>query len=606
MNSDFSELIYSTFLGGNDPSRAFDIAIDNSGCAYIGGITWANDFPVTKGAFQTELNNRYEDIFVTKLNNSGAYPEYSTFVGGNGFEVLNSIYVDENNCIYITGRANYSDYPVTDKTLMDKSNYHLSEVILTKFNSSGTDIEYSVLIGGRGNDEGMDIYVDNKGMVYITGRTSSDEYPCTEGTFQNFRNGTYDAFVTKFNPNRPELLYSTYLGGSSSEWPFSLEIDKNGDAYITGSTPSNDFPTTPDAFQTDFVKYNDVFITKLGLYPSNSINIEKFKTPICIGSTIDIPYNVYGTYNPGNSFTAQLSDFFGRFDSPTDIGSIQSTSSGTISAEIPHNLPPGSLYRVRIISSDPVIISSTTCDSIEILPLPEVYFGKLDDICQYDKPLTLNQGEPEGGYYQGDGMISNVFYPEDAGVGSHDIFYYYADENGCENSADQTINVLPAPEKPQIFQKGKVLVSSAVNGNQWYMNNIIINGAVHQNYEPDTTGYYSVQVTGDNGCESEPSEPYFFDISIGVKETIRQNQIIISPNPATEKTYIQFNLVSPGNIKLIIYDYLGQQIEEIYSGFKNTGQQIIEYDSGRLSPGVYFCTLYAGGYVETVKMVVVR
>jgi hypothetical protein len=97
-------------------------------------------------------------------------------------------------------------------------------------------------------------------------------------------------------------------------------------------------------------------------------------------------------------------------------------------------------------------------------------------------------------------------------------------------------------------------------------------------------------------------------LEVGVKEVngYLSDAFTISPNPATEKTYIQFNLVSTGNIKLIIYDYLGQQVEEIYSGFKDTGQQSIEYDSGRLSPGVYFCTLYAGGYVETVKMMVVR
>ena len=127
---------------------------------------------------------------------------------------------------------------------------------MTEFNSTGTDLVYSTYLGGGedGEDDyGYGIAVDTSGNAYVTGSTSSSDFPTTPGAFQTTKNGDtlgFDAFVTELNPTGTGLLYSTYLGGSDSDYGKGIAVDTSGNAYFTGYTHSANFPTTPGAFQT--------------------------------------------------------------------------------------------------------------------------------------------------------------------------------------------------------------------------------------------------------------------------------------------------------------------------------------------------------------------
>src|SRR5437660_12099220 len=141
---------------------------------------------------------------------------------------------------------------------------------------------YSTLLGGSNDDRGFGIAVDAAGDGYVTGGTGSSDFPTTAGAFQTTLGGGSDAFVTKLDPTGTALVYSTYLGGSSGDFANGIAVDATGSAYVTGSTLSADFPTTPGAAQTTFGGgLVDAFVTKLN--PTASA--------LC-----------YSTYLGGNSF----------------------------------------------------------------------------------------------------------------------------------------------------------------------------------------------------------------------------------------------------------------------------------------------------------------
>jgi hypothetical protein len=148
---------------------------------------------------------------------------------------------------------------------------------VTKLNASGTALVYSTYLGGSGGDYGSGIALDAGGNAYVSGYTSSGNFPTTPGAFQRVLNGSFNIFVTKLKPDgtlppNQQLLYSTYLGGSGSDFVGTVAVDAAGNAYLTGytnsSNPTTGFPTTPGAYQRQFgAKSNgaqyDVFVAEL-------------------------------------------------------------------------------------------------------------------------------------------------------------------------------------------------------------------------------------------------------------------------------------------------------------------------------------------------------
>lgn len=262
-------LIYSTFIGGTNGSETGNsLAVDASGNAYITGTTYSSDFPMTPGAYDYSVYNGYADLFVTKLNSTGSQLVYSTFIGGTYQDEGVSIAVDETGCAYITGFTESFDYPTTagafDQTLNNVSDcqngYCYFDIFVTKFNSTGSALVYSTLMGGGANQAPTSISVDGAHNIYITGNTNSSDFPVTPGSFDVTYGGVdYDVFVVKLNNTGSALLYSTFLGGG---YAFSITSDANGNAYVTGYTYFPEYPITPGAFDAT-LEGGDAFVTKL-------------------------------------------------------------------------------------------------------------------------------------------------------------------------------------------------------------------------------------------------------------------------------------------------------------------------------------------------------
>ncbi len=307
-------LIYSSFLGGSDIDSSGDIAIDNVGNAYVTGAVQSTNFPVTLGAFQKRFNEGFIDAFVAKLNVDGSKLIYSTFLGGSDINVGSGIAVDNKGMAYVVGGTESANFPTTLGAFQTTFGGN-SDTFISKLNADGSGLIYSTFLGGSNIDGGSAIAIDNKGNAYVTGQTSSTNFPITTGAFQTSLGGGSDVYVAKLNPDGTDLIYSTYLGGADFEAGLDIAVDNIGSAYVTGNTSSVDFPATLGAFQTTFNEGDiDVFITKIN--PSGSGLIY---STFLGGNRVDLGFSI-AIDNIGNAYVtgATQSPNF-----PVTIGAFQ-------------------------------------------------------------------------------------------------------------------------------------------------------------------------------------------------------------------------------------------------------------------------------------------
>jgi hypothetical protein len=258
LTADGSALRYSTYLGGSNSDSGLGIAVDEAGQAYVTGYTWSSDFP-TENALQSELNGDL-DAFVVLLTADGAELRYSTYLGGSGGESGNAIAVDRRGQAYVTGEITSSlDFP-TENAVQTTFGGGESDAFVAQFTADGRALRYATYLGGRGFDTGISIAVDKKDQAFVTGQTFSSDFPIHNALQSTFRAG--DAFVAQFSADGRALRYSTYLGGSGTESGHGITVDKKGQAYVTGSTNSSDFPSE-NALQPMYGGRSDAFVAQL-------------------------------------------------------------------------------------------------------------------------------------------------------------------------------------------------------------------------------------------------------------------------------------------------------------------------------------------------------
>ncbi|MBZ5542870.1 MAG: SBBP repeat-containing protein, partial [Acidobacteriia bacterium] len=231
-------LSYATYLGGTGGDVAYGIAVDSNGNAYITGTTNSTSFP-TLGAGQSG-NRGNGDAFVTKLNATGTALVYSTFLGGGGADAAAAIAVDASGDAFVTGSTISTDFPTTAGVFQNVYGGN-TDAFVAQLNSTGNQLVYSSFLGGGGADFGQGIAVDTSENAYVTGSTQSADFP-TVVPLQPSSGGASDAFVAKVNFSGSALLYSTYLGGARADVGQGITVDSSGNAYVVGSTFSEDFP----------------------------------------------------------------------------------------------------------------------------------------------------------------------------------------------------------------------------------------------------------------------------------------------------------------------------------------------------------------------------
>ena len=269
VNSKGSAMLYSTYLGGSGGlgDAAYGVAVDSSNNAYIAGMTGSPNFPTTSGAYDTTCGtdsacNGTFDGFVTELNTTGSGLVFSTFLGGSGYDYVAGIALDVAGGIYVSGNTTSTDFPTTSNAAQSSfggmsagcsptTGAICGDVTVTKLNHGGATLGYSTYLGGSLDEyPGMSMAVDAGGNAYVTGQTSSLNFPMVRPFQATYGGGSSDAFLTIVNPGGTGFSSSSYIGGNGQDFGFRTALDPTGNIYVAGGTLSTNFPVRTGVFQT--------------------------------------------------------------------------------------------------------------------------------------------------------------------------------------------------------------------------------------------------------------------------------------------------------------------------------------------------------------------
>ncbi|MEK7183944.1 MAG: SBBP repeat-containing protein [Patescibacteria group bacterium] len=352
LDSSGSSFVFSTYLGGSGLDWATGtLAIDSSDNIFMSGKTNSADFP-TSSPFQGSNAGSY-DAYVTMFDSSGASLTYSTYLGGSGNDDGQSITVDTTGNAYITGITDSGDFPI-NAAYQGAYGGGTSDAFLTKIDPTGASLVYSTYLGGTDVDEGYSVALDTSNNAYISGSTSSGDFP-TASAYQSTYAGFSDVFVTKFDSTGSSLTYSTYLGGGSTDIGYGgLAVNSSGNAYVSGITASADFPILAP-FQTTNAGGFDAFVTELGTTGTTLVY-----STFLGGSSAESTFDGLVLDTSGNAY---ISGYTSSTDFPTILPYQGAHGGSTFDAFITVLAPVTSVVVTGI--TDPVLqfsLSSVICD----------------------------------------------------------------------------------------------------------------------------------------------------------------------------------------------------------------------------------------------------
>jgi hypothetical protein len=232
---------------------------------------------------------------------------FGSALGGSQSDTIRAIATDVSQNIYVVGETYSTDFP---GPATPSAARRAGDAFIVKLNSSGTQILYCVILSGAAFESARAVAVDTAGNAYVTGVTTSSNFPVTSGAVQRFSGGVglEDAFVVKITP-QGGVAYATYLGGSGSDTGYAIAVDQNGAAYVAGSTGSTNFPVTGAAAQRTFGGMSDCFVAKLdsgGTSLAYSSYLGGVGFDVCKGISVDTSGDAFvtGTTTSSTAFPA--------------------------------------------------------------------------------------------------------------------------------------------------------------------------------------------------------------------------------------------------------------------------------------------------------------
>lgn len=324
-----ANLLFSTYLGGNDVDIGNGIAVDATGVSYITGTTLSSNYPL-QDPYQSSFFG-LNTAFVTKLNAAGNALLYSTYLGGTVFTNGAAIAVDPFGQFYAAGATN-ANFPVLNA--IQPFGGGTSDAYVVKFATVGsaTSVIYSTYIGGNQADYGTGVAADLQGNAYVTGYTNSLNFPVLN-PIQAVNGGLNDAFVGKLGPTGT-LLYSTYLGGSGNDQGNGISADIMGNAYIVGWTASTDFPLA-NPYLTSLTGTESAFVAKLDSGPGfiystylggnnysqgTAIQSDPFGSAYVTGLTSSVNFPLVNPFQNAQPAPGLQSAFVSKFEDTVQVG----------------------------------------------------------------------------------------------------------------------------------------------------------------------------------------------------------------------------------------------------------------------------------------------
>jgi hypothetical protein len=273
-----SSLFYSTYLGGSGTDLGYGVAVDATGKAYVTGSTMSTDFPVNNALQSVAGGNG--DAFISAISPLGSTLVYSTYLGGKNFDDGNSITVDAVSNVYVTGATASTDFPVA-MPLQSTNSGGTHDAYVSEINPAGSSLVFSTYLGGTGDDVGLGIALDTSANIYVTGDTSSSNFPIF-GAVQPTLGGGLDAFATVLTSSGASFMYSSFLGGRTDDVGRGIAVDSSGSAYVAGYTQSHNFPLV-NALQTKYAGgSHDVFVSQ---FPKPQADVTLAPTALNFGNT---------------------------------------------------------------------------------------------------------------------------------------------------------------------------------------------------------------------------------------------------------------------------------------------------------------------------------
>ncbi|MBI5414589.1 S8 family serine peptidase, partial [Candidatus Peregrinibacteria bacterium] len=259
-SGDLSTLLTSTYLGGDEGELIASIVLDSQGNVYVGGTTSSYDFPITSGAYDS-IYDEDSDGFVSKLSSDLGTLISSTYIGGETYDYVSAIDFDADGNISLTGITFSRGFPTTDGAY-NQIFGGSDDIFISKLNPQLSGLLYSTFLGGDSYEYSHNITTDQNDNIYIVGATMSENFPTTNNSYDQIKNGMSDSFITKISSDLSMVQASTLLGGENDDIIFSLDFDSEGKIIVVGETSSDDFPTSLSAYSESFSGVIDGFVSK--------------------------------------------------------------------------------------------------------------------------------------------------------------------------------------------------------------------------------------------------------------------------------------------------------------------------------------------------------
>ncbi|MBN1391017.1 MAG: fibronectin type III domain-containing protein [Candidatus Thermoplasmatota archaeon] len=263
-------LNFSTYIGGSGRDCLYQGDMDDFGNVVICGETRSLDFPVTTGSFNTTPTGK--NAVVLKLDPDGGDLVFCTYLSGSSFTYCRSIKTDSKGDIIVAGFTDSIDFPVTDGAYQNNRSGGY-DLFISKISSSGSSLLLSTYIGGSDSDKYPNIAIDDSDNIFVAAASQSFDFPITSDAFQSLLASSgisYDIVIFHIDISRMYLLYSTYLGGTSSQLPYAIKYYSDY-LYVCGSTTSSNFHVTNGSFQTIFSGQEDGFVIKIDVRNFNFV-----------------------------------------------------------------------------------------------------------------------------------------------------------------------------------------------------------------------------------------------------------------------------------------------------------------------------------------------